>query len=425
MPNVNASANVSVWNNHNHRQNSNYFDEKLKHKSGYCHDSSKTNLQFANWSEGGQTWYDAGKVKTKHYRFSACLKPNSSKSQLVKDTTSGFDGLIIGEPCPKSTSASYNKRNPGNEGHLVGHGKLCTYNNLSANTLVELSKDINATKHTKDGKDGKTLYEQLLRQYCGNSNNILNKVANVDKYNRCIDISENPTNVTSQNPNIIFSSNLKGFVTSDMKADFCKENPQNQYCACYNTLNLNCRSREHMDKPGCKEYHTFLKGDQSKEDPDIKDFVKTSGTTLTHCLAIKDGTPVCAKSGVFVEPSKVEYLKSCPPNVMCNIHQNFSGAEIQANNFNNNQECNVKSESQVIVSPDGSSSSQSFVSTIAPNTGVNSDDGAYSIPTEPNTNTSEKTKTENDFNNLLIAVFFLFIMGGSSMMAVALIASMK
>ena len=427
MPNVKATADVSVWNTwHDREKNPGpqwhdekwyrdvYFDKHKKTTPKYCVDANNNDLQFANWSGG------------ENRRRSACLHPNSTKSQLVSHGCSDVskkcsydkDKLILEQPCPHASSSKYHNRDPGR--HTREHKLSCTYDSLSSANLVEFSKNENYNKHSRQGKDGQTLYQQLVKQYCQDYRNLFEVVEGNDN-KTCLQLSNNPHSSKTLGEEL---AHLENMITEEQKQQFCNENPSYEWCGVWNLLKKDgdrmfCEKDVNKDYPGCKEYRKRLDTIYEKN-KDQYNVVKEVGKQLPHCAVPEVWA---TDKDVYMPTNKTEVLRSCPSTVTCIIANNFTDANMQNTNFYNNATCNTEVNNNVTL-VDGAGDSEASASstnifTQASPSGVGSYSGSNTgtidrnVQSSSSTSTSEPSDDKDDSNMMTmisgIAVMFMFL----------------
>lgn len=425
-------AEVSVYNRYEHRNKNNRRDIFLHNERDpdYCYKESQhrgqtgKELMFAQWDGAGRR------------KRSSCIKPNSGKGVLNNTTsTNNADAEKVGYGCVDPSSSEWltslykNSEEQGNGEHDErrdkipenGHRYQCKWDNITADILKRHSTHENFGKYAKNS-EGITVYEQLLTQYCRNSDNILDVVIDQPKHNRCVDISENPKNITNLNVSIKDENNVTGMVSQEMKNEFCKKHPDNDYCGCLNLVTLDCATHEHKYKPGCKEYVKKYNDAEDEDNATILAMREETGVQSQHCAVPR----VCNQEDIY-RPTNLQ-PGDCPATLICNQKMDFTDSDLQAgNNIYVDQKCEQDLDySAQIVDPavepgDGSISHSTNASDSS--TRTNSTPGS-SRPTRP---ARDGKTTAPPIDNLQYAAMaFVFLMllisscGGMGMMMLSM-----
>jgi len=215
-----------------------------------------------------------------------CLKPNSPNTVYDKGDSTGipcgnFGGKLVGTPV-----------------FLDGHSTAllqCTYN-VDDKLLQDMSQD--AISNTA-GYNGFSIYQQLLggmqtdglnvQGYCDDNSNYFKKI-------------NTKTSQTCQN-----------YLDNDLKSiEYCKKNPTDAFCSCYNIAQGLDFCKQNPNYPGCVE---VLKG--------YKAFTDSGARVQFETTCYAPG--VCSKTGVF-RPKNVEDCNTSPQ--FCTQFINLTDAQI-------------------------------------------------------------------------------------------------
>lgn len=425
MPNVKATADISVWNKYEDR-NRGYSKVnepgpdgmyKCHHRHNCDTDTYNGQKQLLLFSTGrqGAGRFHCGKQGTHDKWRSYCITPNSGKSRLSENEEN------FGKPCLHASSASWKSDQVGK--HIEGEKKqTCTYDSLSSANLVEFSKDEKYNKHSRQGKDGQTLYQQLVKQYCQDYRNLFEVVEGNDN-KTCLQLSNNPHSSKTLGEDL---AHLKDMITESQKQQFCNENPSYEWCGLWNLLKKDgdrmfCEKDVNKDYPGCKEYRRRLDTIYEKN-KDQYNVVQEVGKKLPHCTVPEVWA---TDKDIYIPSNKVNVLKSCPSNVTCIIANNFADANMQNTNFNNNATCDTDVNSSVTL-VDGagdSEASESFTNTYtqASPSGGGSYSGSNNGSSSSSSSSSRSTSPpEEEKTNWLVIILAIVSMFGCMFASIAL-----
>ena len=243
-----------------------------------CHDGDMTVSHHS-----GEPKCLAGKKKN------YCLQPNSKNTKYNTNFAPGipcgdFGGKLAETPVFVG-------------GHSVQLLK-CKYN-VDEKLLQDMSKDAIANQA---GYNGVTIYQQLLSGMNTDGLNVSGYCDDNSNYLKEINIKTNQT--------------CKDVLDNDLKSiEFCKKNPTNAFCACYNIAQGLDFCKKNPKYPGCTKvmdgYNMFTK----------------SGATIelaTTCYA----PDVCSATNVY-KPDNIDACKISPQ--FCTQINNLSNVEIQGN----------------------------------------------------------------------------------------------
>lgn len=449
MPNVKATADVSVWNNI-------FFDTDVAHVSDEnasgteCHQVNDSYLSVGKYNYARNTV--CGALKTacnRTYKKTFCIAPNEDHNVINKDArTKNKKNGIKGKPCPHATSAKFKDKtrqnqidgsnNPYWDKHVNTirdnreHGQelesklSCTYDSLSSANLVEFSKNENYNKHSRQGKDGKTLYQQLVKQYCQDYRNLFEVVEGNDN-KTCLQLSNNPHSSKTLGEDL---AHLENMITEEQKQQFCNEYPSYEWCAVWNLLKKDkdkmfCEKDANSEYPGCKEYKKRLDTIYEKN-KDQYNVVKEVGKQLPHCAVPEVWA---TDKDNYMPTNKTEVLKSCPSTVLCLIANNFTDANMQNTSFYNNATCNTEVNNNVTLVDGAGDSEASASSTNIFTQASPSGAGSYSGSNTGTVNSSVQSSSsssnstsppEQEKTNWLVIILAIVSMFGCMFASIAL-----
>ena len=171
---------------------------------------------------------------------------------------------VVRPPCPFSQTSEWSKVNSDKNGFLkyANKGKTnyinCGYKKLSSARLRAIAKEIE-----RDPADGprRRLYSSLARDFCAdpkNANSSLNQYtgetcASLFKGRNLIKgFCAIGDNMASRQDRCT-EENLTASVYDSLGNKFCKNNPKNEWCGCYNIINKNCKGSKSKN-PGCDSW---------------------------------------------------------------------------------------------------------------------------------------------------------------------------
>lgn len=148
---------------------------------------------------------------------------------------------------------------PGGKGYPIGHRTFrCIYN-----TGAEIQGLYSGVLNAPAGDPRIDLYGEVVGEFCKDVNNI-DKI--VGGGNTCEDYGANRTSFCSQDDKIKKDPTCTRGIMGDVDYDsiassYCKSNPNDTWCSCYNLVNKICDSN--MNAAGCKDANRFL--DENKD----------------------------------------------------------------------------------------------------------------------------------------------------------------
>ena len=161
---------------------------------------------------------------------------NSKNTGLYKSGTS----VIRGQPCPEAESAKYSG-GAGKTGDLAKISLTCDYPEIDDTLLRKMSQVMESDE--KDGPRYKT-WQAVADKFCTNPANAYKKIHKNET--TCKSLFQNKDlarsycatgdNVATDQKNCT-QGTLTDSVYDELGNKFCKANPTNAWCACYNVIN--------------------------------------------------------------------------------------------------------------------------------------------------------------------------------------------
>ena len=191
---------------------------------------------------GGCRWWPA--VKN-----SGDPKNANRDDVLLKDIdqNQGWNNDYVGKPCPGTTKAYFNSKS----------GVKCIYDKNNVDFLEVLDRTIKDQGITSDPRQ--PMYDYLRGETCKVSTN-LNKIVTKDqKTCKDWDTSKALAKEWCQKDNNIVDDTLNVCTTEHLGADmyntlaeaYCKQNPDKDFCKCYNVVNYETVCANRPTSAGC------------------------------------------------------------------------------------------------------------------------------------------------------------------------------
>ena len=271
------------------------------------------------WNCG--SYKKSGFHKRKQYYAHVTRKPNSENWSPYENS----GNIAIGQPCPYAEKTKYaSSLNPSGSDVI----KLsCDYPKIDDSLLRKMSSKM------ESWEKGGTRYQTWLAvagKYCDNPGNAYKKIHKNEttckkqfkNKNLAVKYCETKDNIAKDQKNCTVE-NLTPSVYDKVAKTFCKANPSNKWCGCYNIINRVCDSDPNA--AGCLTWvqkKAILKSSgQDVSVYDSKPQCAAPGCTGSEVFtpATGDSMTCTQKYNICTQNIKQGVAKNSPTNAQCNL----------------------------------------------------------------------------------------------------------